>query len=251
MPGTAGSLASGGPADADARTHVVVDPAVLEGSLIGPLALAADARHHCARVLRLRPGDPITVTDGRGRWAEVLLAPSFSDTGELVLAGPVRLGSDPTDIGIAFALTKGDKPETVVQKLTELGVRRIIPVRSLRSIVKWDVDKADRHLARLMLIARSALEQSRGVWLPIIEPVITVAELAERPGVVRADRGGRALRSEDAIVAIGPEGGWDRSERELIPVAVGLPGLVLRAETAAIVAGALLAGLHAPRVEHR
>ena len=88
------------------------------------------------------------------------------------------------------------------------------------------------------------------MWLPIIEPAITIAQLAERPGVVRADRGGRPLRSEDAIVAIGPEGGWDTSERELIPVAIGLPGSVLRAETAAIVAGALLVGLHTPRVEH-
>lgn len=250
MAGPSGSLGSGGPADADARTHVVVDPAVLDDAVTQRVTLPADAHHHCARVLRLRSADRITLTDGCGRWAEAVLASSFGDAGELILAGPVRLGSDPPDVGIAFALTKGDKPETVVQKLTELGVRRIIPVRSVRSIVKWDAERAERNTGRLILIARSALEQSRGVWLPIIEPAITIAQLAERPGVVRADRGGRLLRSEDAIVAIGPEGGWDTSERELIPAAIGLPGSVLRAETAAIVAGALLVGLHTPRVEH-
>ncbi len=246
MPATAGALAAGGPADADARTHVVVSRSVLDDPVTERVGLSADAQHHCARVLRLRPTDRITLTDGGGRWAEAVLAPSFGDTGEVILAGPVRVDSEPPDIGIAFALTKGDKPETVVQKLTELGVRRIIPVRSVRSIVKWDVDKADRNTSRLVLIARAALEQSRGVWSPIIEPAITVAQLAGRTGVVRADRGGRPLGPEDTIVAIGPEGGWDLSERELLPAAVGLPGLVLRAETAAIVAGALLVGLHPP-----
>lgn len=246
---TASVLGAGGPADADARTHVVVDPAVFHDTVSGAVVLAADAHHHCARVLRLRSAERITLTDGHGRWAEALLAPSFVETGEVILASPVRLMSDPPDVGVAFSLTKGDKPETVVQKLTELGVRRIIPVRSLRSIVKWDVDKAERNNARLALIARSALEQSRGVWLPIIEPAISAELLAQRPGVVRADRGGRPLRSEDAVVAIGPEGGWDAFERQLLPEAVGLPGLVLRAETAAIVAGALLVGLHARQPE--
>ena len=247
MPENGGSGAPGGPADADARTHLVVDPFSLDESETARLTLSKEAHHHCARVLRLRAGDPVTLTDGWGRWAEAVLAASFGDTGDVTLTGSVREEAGPPDVGIAFSLTKGDKPETVVQKLTELGVRRIIPVRSVRSIVKWDDGKADRNTARLALIARSALEQSRGVWLPIIEPAITVALLAQRPGVVRADRGGREIRSEDAVVAIGPEGGWDVSERDLLAEVVGLPGAVLRAETAAIVAGALLVGLHARR----
>lgn len=246
MPDDSGSCPAGGPIEVDARAHLVVESAAFDGPDVPGLALPADAHHHVARVLRLRPGDRITLTDGRGRWAEAVLAPSFGDTGEVTLAGPVRRDADPPDVGIAFSLTKGDKPETVVQKLTELGVRRIVPVRSVRSIVKWDDGKGDRSAARLGLIARSALEQSRGVWLPIIEPVTTVELLSRRPGVVRADRGGRDISPSDVIVAVGPEGGWDASERELLAEAVGLPGSVLRAETAAIVAGALLVGLRAP-----
>ena len=245
MPADAGWRSAGGPVEADARTHLVVEPGSLAEIANGPLTLPTAAHHHCARVLRLRPGERVTLTDGGGRWVEVVLSPSFGDTGDVIPAGSVRQESRPPDIGVAFSLTKGDRPETVVQKLTELGVARIIQVRAVRSIVKWDDSKAERNTARLALIARSALEQSRGVWLPIIEHGITAELLARRPGVVRADRGGREFRSGDAIVAIGPEGGWDASERALMPEAVGLPGSVLRAETAAIVAGALLVGLHA------
>ncbi len=251
MPGAADSRSAAGPAEADARAHLVVDRASLAGPGVARLTLAKEAHHHCARVLRLRTGDTVTLTDGWGRWVEAVLAASFGDTGDVALSGAVQEEAGPPDVGIAFSLTKGEKPEMVVQKLTELGVRRIIPVRSARSIVKWDDGKADRNASRLALIARSALEQSRGAWLPIIEPAITVDSLAQRPGVVRADRGGRELRLEDAIVAIGPEGGWDVSERDQLPEAVGLPGSVLRAETAAIVAGALLVALHAAVARRR
>jgi 16S rRNA (uracil1498-N3)-methyltransferase len=149
--------------------------------------------------------------------------------------------AEPPDLGVAFALTKGDKPEFVVQKLTELGVRRIVPFRADRSVVRWDDAKADRNHERLVAIAVSALEQSRGAWLPIVEPLTDPASLASRSGVVRADRGGRnMLVGQDRLVVVGPEGGWTEAERLALPDSVGLPGGVLRAETAAIVAGALL-----------
>lgn len=236
-----GAASVEGLAAGDARTHLLVDVTVLDAGT-ERFVLSSASHHHCARVLRLRADDPVTLTDGRGRWVSAFLGRSFADTGEVVLAGSVVRTDEPPDVGVAFSLTKGDKPETVVQKLTELGIRRIIPIQSSRSIVKWEADRVGRNLTRLELIAQAALEQSRGVWLPIIERPMRVTDLARRPGVVRADRGGRALRRGDLIVAIGPEGGWDASERDLLPDVVGLPGSVLRAETAAIVAAALVVG---------
>ena len=232
----------GGPADADARTHLVVDIADLSDGGATRFALPPDTHHHCARVLRLRPNDRVTLTDGHGRWVLAVLAQSFADTGQVSFTSSVAICAEPPDLGVAFSLTKGDRPETVVQKLTELGIRRIIPIQSSRSVVKWDHERAERNSKRLALVARSALEQSRGVWLPIIEQPLTVGQLAVRPGAVRADRGGRPVRSGDLIVAIGPEGGWDAAEKVALPDAIGLPGSVLRAETAAIVAAALLVG---------
>ncbi len=239
---TSGSSGHLEPTDVDARTHLVVPASTLDEQAGERFALSVDAHHHCSRVLRLRPNDPITLTDGAGRWVAAVLAPTFATSGDVIRVGSVVCTAAPRELGVAFALTKGDKPETVVQKLTELGIRRIIPIRSTRSVVVWDEARAERNIGRLTLIARAALEQSRGVWLPVIEHPIGVEALAKRTGVVRAERGGRALRTGDAIVAIGPEGGWDAMERELLSDAVGLPGSVLRAETAAVVAAAMLVG---------
>ncbi len=233
--------ASAGPADADARAHVLVPVEVLAASVSGVVLLGPDAHHHLARVLRLRVGDPVTVTDGRGRWLRSVVNGEFASSGGLAVIGSLESVAQPPEVGVAFALTKGDKPELVVQKLTELGVQRIVPFRAERSVVRWDDTKADRNRERLEAIAVSALEQSRGAWLPIVEPLTGLGELALRAGVVRADRGGRAIQATlDRLVVVGPEGGWTDDERRLVPVVVGLPGGVLRAETAAIVAGALL-----------
>lgn len=234
----------GGPAAASVRTHVVVGIDALVDARIGDaIRLDSEALHHLLRVLRIRSGDRITLTDGAGRWCEAGIDGSFDPGGSVTVASAVVAVPEPGDTGVAFALTKGEKPETVIQKLTELGIRRIVPVQAERSVVQWDADKADRNRERWDIVARNALEQSRGVWLPIIEPVQTVAELAARTGVVRADRGGRNLKPDDSLIAIGPEGGWSPAERDLLHDAVGLPGQVLRAETAAIVAGALLVDL--------
>ncbi len=84
---------------------------------------------------------------------------------------------------IAVAIPKHDRPEWLVQKPTELGVDRIVFLHAERSVVRWDGDRAERHLARLAAVAVEALMQSRRVWLPeIVGPV---------PGSRRASRGRR------------------------------------------------------------
>ncbi len=231
------------PGDLAIGTNVVVEPELLDGVDPGALVgLASDEHHHLARVLRLRPDDRITLTDGRGRWIEALIGERFSSSGTVTATSEVHRAPEPPNVGVAFALTKGDKPETVVQKLTELGMRRIVLVRADRSVVRWDDEKSERNRARLVAVARSALGQCRGAWLPEIEFVANVSALATEAGVVRADRGGRPVGAADRLIAVGPEGGWAPFERELLPDAVGLPGSVLRAETAAIVAATVLAG---------
>ena len=229
------------PSDFSIGPNVVVATSSLDG-LTRDCAVSLDEEnhHHLSRVLRLRPNDALTLTDGWGQWIEAVVASNFAASGVLRTTSPVRQAAEPPDVGVAFALTKSDKPETVVQKLTELGMRRIVPIRASRSIVKWDADRADRHIVRLEAVARSALAQCRGAWLPIIEPVTDVGVLAQRVGVVRADRGGRSVSSADRLIAVGPEGGWTDEERQQLVDAVGLPGAVLRAETAAIVAAASL-----------
>jgi len=198
-------------------------------------ALADGDRHHLEKALRLRAGDPLVVADGAGSWRPVRFGPELEPTDDV--ATEPRPG--PTLV-VGLTPTKGDRPEWAVQKLTELAVDRIVVLRTDRSVVRWEGDKVDHHLDRLRRIAREAAMQSRRVWLP---EVLGVHALADHPGAVLADPGGRPPSVEDHVVLCGPEGGWSDEERAAAPSLVGLGPGVLRAETAAVTAGALLVAL--------
>lgn len=218
------------PAGADA--HVVVDD-------VDRPALDDAAAHHLVRVRRLQSGAACTVTDGRGSWRPCRLV-----TGnELEVDGAVVSVVRPSPpITIAFALTKAGKPEIVVQKLTELGVDRIVAFRAANSVVRWDDGKAEAQRTRWAAIARGAVEQSRGVWMPAIDPVTDVASVAAL-GAARLDRGGAPPSLARSVLAVGPEGGWSADERALLPEVVACSENVLRAETAALTAGGVLCAL--------
>jgi 16S rRNA (uracil1498-N3)-methyltransferase len=197
--------------------------------------LLPEDRHHLERVLRLRTDAPITISDGKGAWRWAAFGPTLAVQGEIAL---VPLPEPAVTVG--FALLKGERPELVVQKLTEIGVDRIVPVRADRCVVHWDGERAERHLARLQRVAREAAMQCRRAWLPEIRPVATTRRLAAEPGAVLADASGDAPDLSHPLVLVGPEGGWSDAERELAVPRVALGPHVLRAETAAIVAGSLL-----------
>ncbi len=148
---------------------------------------------------------------------------------------------------MAFAPAKGDRPEWVVQKLTELGVDRIVPLAAARSVVRWDGDRAVRAIDRLRRVAREAVGQCRRVWLPEVTDVRTVAGVVG-DGAVLAQLAGDPPPAAVTAVAVGPEGGWSPDELALADGTVGLGPYVLRAETAALVAGAILAGRRAGTV---
>ena len=205
---------------------------------VGAPALSPEERHHLERVRRLRDDDLLSVTDGAGSWRWCRFG------AQLRVEGPTHLEPPPSPpLGVAFALVKGEKPELVVQKLTELGIDHIRPFIADRSIVRWDADRADRNLERLRRVAVEASMQSRRVWFPTVHAVVPFAEVAALPGVGRADRDGGTPSLVVPTILIGPEGGWSDDERSALMPVVGLGDLVLRAETAAITAGALLGAL--------
>jgi 16S rRNA (uracil1498-N3)-methyltransferase len=219
-----------------------------------------DDRHHLARVLRLRPGEAVVAADGRGRWrlCEFLGAETPGGSGPrrmLEPSGPVHAEADDTPaMTVAFAPAKGDRPEWVVQKLTELGMNRIVVLSTKRSVVRWQGDRAERALERLRRIAVEAAGQCRRVWLPELVGPIELAQLSQSvhpANLAIAERGGEPLGDGCHAVAVGPEGGWAPEERALGLPAVGLGPYVLRAETAAIVAAAALALLRDATVSTR
>ena len=207
--------------------HIFVDD--LDGLALDP------ADDHHLRVLRIQTGAAVVACDGQGAWRLCRRTATGIEPDGLTTSSvrPVP------DIAIAFALTKGDKPELVVRKLTELGVDRIVPFFAERSVVRWDEARAQRHLDRLRRVAREAAMQSRRLTLPVLTDVASVASIGAQ-GFVRADRGGEPLRLANPSVAVGPEGGWSDDERSSWPGSVELTPTVLRAETAAIAAAAIL-----------
>jgi 16S rRNA (uracil1498-N3)-methyltransferase len=196
--------------------------------------LPAAERHHLERVRRLRPGDALCVGDGAGRFRRVRLGPELVPDGEVTSVPRPR---PPVTIG--FALTKGDRPELVVQKLVEIGVDRIVPFVAERTVVRWDDAKAARHVERWRVIAREAAAQAHRPHLAAVADVMTFAEAAALPGAALAHPDGPVVEAFPATVLVGPEGGWSAPEEAAVASWVDLAPHVLRAETAAVVAGTL------------
>jgi 16S rRNA (uracil1498-N3)-methyltransferase len=225
----------------ESAAHVFVD------DLDAP-SLGDDDRHHLERVLRLRAGEVVTASDGAGRWRQCRYAGDLEAVGEIV----AEERPSPS-ITVAVALTKGERLDWAVQKLTEVGVDVIIPFTADRSVVRWDGERAGHHVERLRRIARQAAMQSRRAVLPAVEDLHTFADATAIGGAVLAEPGGDPPALERPAVLVGPEGGWSENELAAPLLRVGLGPTVLRTETAAVAAGTLLcalrAGILAPRGE--
>src|ERR1035441_3748444 len=221
---------------------------------LGAPVLDAESAHHLLDVLRLRAGQSVVASDGMGSWVPCRVTPAAAKgdarrwdlSSILELAGAVTVtASVRPRLTVAFAPVKGDRPEWVVQKLTELGVDRIVPILTARSVVRWEGERATKSVERLRRVAREAATQSRRAWLPEVATVSTLGSLASLTGrpTTLACPGGGPPHLGRPVVAIGPEGGWDRAELEAGFDTVGLGSTILRAETAAVAAGTLLCAL--------
>jgi 16S rRNA (uracil1498-N3)-methyltransferase len=196
-------------------------------------------------VLRLPPGSEVTVGDGGGRWRPGRLTADAA----VDVAGDVHADAAPQPpITVAFALLKADRPDLTVQKLTEVGVDRIVPFVAERSVVRWDAAKAERHAARFAEIARHAAMQCRRTWLPRVDPVADFDEVAALEGATLADPEGDPPSLRRPVVLVGPEGGWSARERGVDLPRTRFGGHLLRAETASIAVGVLLTALRSELV---
>ncbi len=203
--------------------HVLVDD-VTAPVVDGP------TDHHLRRVLRVRDGEVVTVTDGRGRWRACRARADGLDADGDVMhvesAGPL--------VTLAVATPKGDRAEWLVQKCTEIGVDRIVLLRAEHSVVRWTGERADRHVDRLRRVMVEAAMQSRRVWLPELTGPLPAGQVLT--DAVAAEPGGRPLTPADHTIAVGPEGGWSPAEITVAHDTVSLGPTVLRVETAAVVA---------------
>jgi 16S rRNA (uracil1498-N3)-methyltransferase len=208
--------------------------------------------HHLGRVLRLRDGEEVIAADGHGHWARTAwrstaaleaITDGFGIGGDGAVQFETR---DEPALTVAFAPVKGERPEWVVQKLTELGIDGIVPLRTERSVVRWTGVRGQASVEKLRRVAREAAAQCRRVWLPDVSETIPFADLPALGGageVVLAQLSGNRPTLAQHVVAVGPEGGWSTDELDAGLPTVGFGLSVLRAETAAVTAGAILASL--------
>ncbi len=197
-------------------------------------ALSADAHHHLRAVLRAREGEEVVVTDGRGAWSICEVA-----TDGLTRVSEVVIDPAPPATTLYLAPLKGDRAEHSVAQATELGVGTIVPLLSEHVVVRWRGEARDKVLARWRRIAREASGQCRRTYFPVVADPVEVGRV---PGnVAVADPGGDPDWSGCVSVAVGPEGGWAPDEWGAERRRLSLGPTVLRADTAAVVASALIA----------
>ncbi|CAL9418944.1 Ribosomal RNA small subunit methyltransferase E [Streptomyces sp. enrichment culture] len=223
----------------------------------GEYVLDGPEGRHAVSVKRLRPGEDVVLTDGRGRWAQgVVKAAEGKD--RLVVGGLERVHEEPPGrprITVVQALPKGDRGELAVETMTEVGVDAIVPWAASRCVTQWRGERGLKALAKWRATAREAGKQSRRVRFPEVADAATTRQVADLLAgadfaAVLHESGEIPLATADLpasgeiVLVVGPEGGVSPEELEVFARAGGRPyrlgPSVLRTSTAGTAAAAVL-----------
>lgn len=220
------------------------------------ITLEGDRARYLGRVLRLRVGDTISVFDGTGPEWPASIGNMTKNTATLHLGDSYEPATEsPLKVHLVQGISRGERMDFVIQKATELGVKRITPVLTEYGVVKLDEKRAAKRREHWEGVAASACEQSGRTRPPLIDmpvplktwfgakPADTDRDLILKPGAPAPLAGTEAPRTKVCIL-IGPEGGFSDTEYEDAEVsgfeAVSLGPRVLRTETAATAALAVM-----------
>lgn len=219
---------------------------------------------HITKVLRLGPGDNITVLDGVGN--EYLVKIRALAAGLVqgqILQRSLATSEAPIRVTLIQGLPKGEKMELIIQKAVELGVYRIAPVETTRSIVKLDAKKAEQRRERWQRVSMEAAKQSRRFIIPSVEPILSfnraLAEIPKeavvlmaweeasqplKPVLTQLKSGIKGAKNLEIYLIVGPEGGFTpeeaRAAKESGALIISLGPRILRTETAGLTALAVI-----------
>ncbi|MFD5452270.1 MULTISPECIES: 16S rRNA (uracil(1498)-N(3))-methyltransferase [unclassified Streptomyces] len=223
----------------------------------GEYVLGGPEGRHAVSVKRLRPGEDVVLTDGRGRWAEgVVKAAEGKD--RLVVTGLDGVHEEPPEqprVTVVQALPKGDRGELAVETMTEVGVDAIVPWAASRCVTQWKGERGLKALGKWRATAREAGKQSRRVRFPDVADAASGKQVASLLAdaafaAVLHESGEEPLAaaelpaSGDIVLVVGPEGGVSPEELALFAAAGAKPyrlgRSVLRTSTAGTAATAVL-----------
>ncbi|MCR8670329.1 16S rRNA (uracil(1498)-N(3))-methyltransferase [Agrococcus sp. HG114] len=212
------------------------------------VTLEGEEAHHAAVVSRMRRGERVLVSDGRGTLAEGVIDHAERDRVDVVLQRVETTPEPSPRIALAQALAKGDRAELAVQASTELGVDAIVPWQARRSVVQWKGERGDKALERWRRIVREAGKQAIRPRLPEVTDAVDtegLARLADEWTLLVLDPAAPEPLSAvplagDVLLVVGPEGGIDPGELERLEAAGAVRARmgdhVLRTSTAGLAA---------------
>ncbi len=211
--------------------------------------------HHAADVRRLRLGAALLLTDGEGHGAACTVVEVAKGVLVVEVVRRWHVGEAQPCLVVVQALAKGDRGETAVETLTEVGVDVIVPWSASRSVTRWSTERAPKALERWRSAARESAKQSRRTRWPEVRGPATTAEVvtllrAAESGLVLHEEAAIALGqvtppgSGDVVLVVGPEGGISPEELAAFAdtgaTAVRLGPSILRTSTAGTAAAAVL-----------
>ncbi|WP_194924975.1 16S rRNA (uracil(1498)-N(3))-methyltransferase [Catenulispora pinisilvae] len=172
---------------------------------------------HAALVRRLAAGERVDLASGAGVVAECVVAVAHKDWLELDVRDVVRTPAPTPRITVVQALPKGDRGETAVETMTEIGVDAVVPWAAARSIVQWKGERGEKALNKWRATAREAAKQSRRAWWPTVTALHSTAEVAklleqaDQALVLHEDAhtplaGLEVAHAGSVVLVIGPEG---------------------------------------------
>ncbi len=222
--------------------------------------LPPQAGEHLARVLRLECGHPIILFNGNGQEfrAEISQLAKRAVSARVLELGDAKDRESPLELTLAQGVARGEKMDLVLQKATELGVNRIVPLITHRTEVKLDPERTARRMAHWHAVIAGACEQSGRVRIPTLDSPLRIgawaASLAEGDTLRLAldPQGKVSPRSlaafQSAVLVVGPEGGLSDQDLNLLDQA-GFIGLrlgprILRTETAGLAAITAMQAIH-------
>lgn len=230
--------------------RIFVDPAAL---VAGELAVRGDEHRYLARVRRARPGDPVELVDGSGRRAAAVILRITDEQTTLHAGPPEAIAARPPLVRALVPLIKGDRMDACIEKLVEVGADAIVVWPAARSVARLDDARRDARIARYRAIAQAAARQSGRAQVPEVASAESLAAaLAGLPDGQRLvldptndtplDTALTPGTASDVTVISGPEGGLAPGEFDQLTsfTPLGLGPRILRAETAPVIAVALI-----------